>query len=124
VVSDPIMVVTLSAGSPGSNPFHVSEGRIRDVKMVNGNYDYAQASNSLSFFYAPRMQLSIIGSTSYGPCKEFEVGMSVHSLRHLPDNVDVILGSPMEISSTPHEWVRDSIQRHVDHGRFPSLRLK
>lgn len=113
----------LSSGGPGSNPFHVSEGRIRDVKMVNGNYDYAQASNSLSFFYAPRMQLSLIGSTSYNtPSKEFEVGMSVHSLRHLPDNVDVILGSAMEIDQNPHEWVRDSVQKHADHGRFPSLR--
>lgn len=109
----------VSAGSPGTNPFHISEGRIKEVKMTQP-YDFAQVSNSLSFFYAPNMHVSLV--SSFG--KNFEVGMSVHSLRHLPQDMDVILGTPLVIDSLKNvpEWIQNRLENHVRSGIFPNLK--
>ena len=111
----------LSAGSPGSNPFHMPQTRIQKVTMKG--YDFAHVSNPLSFFWTPTMQVHMIGSSSTTPVREFEVGMSVHTLRHLPDDTDVVLGSPLAIpsSSSLSDWMQERLKDHVKTGRYPNL---
>ena len=54
--------------------------------------------------------------------------MSVHSLRHLPDDTDVILGSPLVVHGNGDDgggvssWVEDTLYGHVKTGRYPNLK--
>ena len=89
----------LSAGDPSVNPLHTPPENIREVRM--DTYDSVWLSDSLSFFWAPMtVRITGIEDTMASVSDEhvtYDVGMSIQSLRHLPNDTTVFLGQELRL---------------------------
>jgi hypothetical protein len=92
----------LSAGDPNVNPLHTPPENIREVRM--DTYDSVWLSDSLSFFWAPmtvRLRSQKLSPIANGEVSDehvtYDVGMSIQSLRHLPNDTTVFLGQELKL---------------------------
>lgn len=109
----------LSAGGGNTdvNPLHIPVEDIKSISM--DTYDSVCLSDSLSFFWAP-MTVVVSSPTTTTTTTTYDVGMSVQSLRHLPDDTTVILGQELRLAkdTSADAWVGCMLAECAQSGKF------
>ena len=90
-------------------------------------YDSVWLSDSLSFFWAP-MTVRIANDALPAQLVTYDVGMSIQSLRHLPNDTTVFLGQELRLpAALPNDvqdasaWTRSMLAECAKSGMFTNV---